>query len=74
MGRRGASQRDLEYIQQNNSRKTPKFQERAAHSGTGNLQNTNRLDQNRSSLLHIIKTSTENKERIPKAVREKKTK
>jgi hypothetical protein len=32
----------------------------------------NRLDQNRTSPCHIIKRSTENRERILKAVREKK--
>jgi Txe/YoeB family toxin of Txe-Axe toxin-antitoxin module len=32
-----ASQRDTEYIQQNNSRKFSKFQERIVHSGTGHL-------------------------------------
>jgi hypothetical protein len=31
----------------------------------------NKLDQNRTTLQHIIKTSTENRERILKAVREK---
>jgi hypothetical protein len=39
-----------------------------------NLEKTNKLDQNRSSTQHIITktTSTENRERILKAVREKK--
>jgi hypothetical protein len=32
----------------------------------------NRLDQNNTSPWHIVKTSTENRERILKAVREKK--
>jgi hypothetical protein len=59
---------------QNNNRKFPKSQERFARSGTGSLQDTNRLDQNRTSPWHIIiKTSnTENRERILKAIREKK--
>jgi hypothetical protein len=33
----------------------------------------NRPDQNRTNTWHIIKTSTENRERILKAVRQKKT-
>jgi hypothetical protein len=58
----------------NNNRKLPKFQESFAHSGTGSLQTPNRLDQNRTSPGHIIiKTiNIEHRERILKAVREKK--
>jgi hypothetical protein len=50
-----------------------KFRENNAHSGTGSLQDT-RLDQNRSYPQHVtIKTtSTEYRERILKAAREKK--
>jgi hypothetical protein len=31
---------NVQYIQQNNNRKFPKSRENYAHSGTGNLQNT----------------------------------
>jgi hypothetical protein len=48
-------------------------QQSYAHSGTGNLQDTKQLDQNRTTPQRIIikTTSTENRERILKAGREK---
>jgi hypothetical protein len=54
--------------------KFPKSRENYAHSGTGSLQTQNRPDQNRTTPRHIIikTTSTETRERILKAVREKK--
>jgi hypothetical protein len=36
--KRDASQRDTQYIQQNNSRNFPKTLGKVAHSGTGSLQ------------------------------------
>jgi hypothetical protein len=58
----------------NNKKKSPKSRESYAHSGTGNLQDTKQTDQNRTTPQHVIikKTSTENRERILKAVIEKK--
>jgi hypothetical protein len=57
-----------------NNRKFLKPRETYAYSGTGSFQTPNRLDQNRTTPLYIIikTTSTENKERILKAVRQKK--
>jgi hypothetical protein len=37
---RGASKRNVQYIQQNNKRKLPNCREKYVHSRTGNFQNT----------------------------------
>jgi hypothetical protein len=60
-------------MQQNNYRKLPKSRESFAHSGTGRLQDTK---QTQNSQWHIIikTTTTENKERLLKAIREKNQK
>jgi hypothetical protein len=54
--------------------KFPKSQESFAHSGTEASRTPNRLDQNRTSLWHIIikTTNTKYRERIPEAERKNK--
>jgi hypothetical protein len=55
---KGAIQRHIQYIQQNNRRKFPKYLERNDNSGTRSLQDTKKIDQNRNSPGHLIKTTS----------------
>jgi hypothetical protein len=58
----------LQYIKQNNNKilgiKFPKSRENYAHSDTGSLQDTNRLDQNRTT--HDILPLKQQAQRIEK--------
>jgi hypothetical protein len=62
------------YIQQNNNRKFPNLKKTMPIQVQEASRTPNRLEQNRTTPQHIIikTTSTENRERILKAVREKK--